>query len=78
MASDTERLKFLMTDGCMDGFFGVKKDRYEYAYDVAVEEGRDEPNEADELEGFRRLIDEAMLMPNEPSSPAAEGSPRGA
>lgn len=64
MASDTARLKFLMTDGCVEGFVGLEKDRYEFAYDVAVEEGREEPNDADELEGFRRLIDAAMRLPN--------------
>ena len=64
MSSDTARLRFLMIDGCVDGFGGIEKDRYEYAYEVAVEEGRDEPNEADELEGFRRLIDAAILLPN--------------
>ena len=64
MSSDTARLRFLMADGCVEGFVGVEKDRHEYAYDVSVEEGREEPNGADELEGFRRLIDAAILLPN--------------
>lgn len=59
MASDTARLRFLMEDG-PDGFGCVKKDRYEYAYDAATENGREEPNDHDELEGFRRMIDCAM------------------
>ena len=64
MSSDTARLKFLMTESCIEGFIGVEKDRYEYAYEAAAEEGRDEPNGADALEGFRRLIDAAKVMPN--------------
>jgi hypothetical protein len=43
-----------------DGFAHVAKDRYEYAMEAAAEEGREEPNAADELEGFRRMIDCAM------------------
>jgi hypothetical protein len=58
--SDTKRLKFLMDNCYIEGFINVAKDRYEYSYEVASEEGRDEPNEADELEGFRRLIDASM------------------
>jgi len=56
--SDTKRLAFLMQE--IDGFGNVGKDRYEYATDVAKENGHDEPTRLDELEGFRRLIDEAM------------------
>lgn len=59
MASDTARLKYMMEQG-PDGFVHVTKDRYEYATDVATENGRDEPNAHDELEGFRRMIDCAM------------------
>ncbi len=59
MASDTERLRYMMDEG-PDGFMHVTKDRYEYACDVAGEEGHDEPTAADELEGFRRMIDCAM------------------
>ena len=62
MSSDTARLKFIMNESCFDGFVGIEKDRYEYACDVAAEEGRDEPNGDDELEGFRRLIDAAISL----------------
>lgn len=56
--SDTKRLAFLMDT--IDGFEGVKMDKHEYAWQAALEEGREEPNPSDELEGFRRLIDAAM------------------
>ncbi len=59
MASDTERLRYMMEEG-PDGFMHVTKDRYEYAAEVADEEGHDEPTPEDELEGFRRMIDCAM------------------
>ena len=59
MASDTARLRYLMKDG-PDGFTNVEKDRYEYACEVAEENGREVPSDADELEGFRRMIDSAM------------------
>lgn len=59
MNSDTDRLLHMIKTGC-DGFVHVKKDRYEYASEVAEEKGRDEPNEEDELEGYRRMIDCAM------------------
>ena len=60
--SDTERLKYIMNQSGLEGFIHVEKDRFEYAFDVAVEEGREEPNDADELEGLRRLIDAAILQ----------------
>ena len=59
-ARDALRLRFVMECGAIEGFFGVDMDRYEYACEVAQEHGRDEPNEDDELEGFRRLIDTAI------------------
>ncbi len=59
MASDTARLRYMMEEG-PDGFMHVTKDRYDYATEVATENGREEPNEADELEGYRRMIDCAM------------------
>ena len=58
--NDAERLLFLMDDGCVEGFAGIVKDRHEYAYLVAVGNGRFAPNREDELEGFRRLIDASM------------------
>jgi hypothetical protein len=59
MASDTARLRYMMENG-PDGFVHVRRDRYDYAMDAAEENGREEPIEADEFEGFRRLIDCAM------------------
>jgi hypothetical protein len=59
MASDTTRLRYMMENG-PDGFVHVKKDRYEYALDAAIENGDEEPTASAELEGFRRLIDCAM------------------
>lgn len=59
MASDAARLRYMMEEG-PDGFVHVTKDRYEYATEAAADEGREEPNAADELEGFRRMIDCAM------------------
>jgi hypothetical protein len=56
VASDTERLRYMMEEG-PDGFMHVTKDRYEYAAEVADEEGHDEPTPEDELEGFRRMIE---------------------
>jgi len=58
--TDAERLRFLMQDG-PEGFHGIPKDRYDLAIDVAMEREHDEPTEEDELDGFRRLIDLAIL-----------------
>lgn len=55
--TDADRLMFVFE---VDGFVHVEKDRYDYAMDVAEENGRDEPSAHDELEGVRRLIDAAM------------------
>jgi hypothetical protein len=57
---DGERLFYVFSDTGIDGFTNVDKDRYEYASEVADENGRDEPNQPDEIEGIRRLIDAAM------------------
>lgn len=43
-----------------DGYTTVQKDKYDYAIDCMEEAGRDEPNSEDELNGLRRLIDDAM------------------
>ena len=56
---DAERLGWLATDGCIEGFVGVEYDIYEYACGVAEESGREEPNESDMLGGLRRLVDAA-------------------
>ena len=59
--SDSDRITYLLTIDIFDGFVDVQKDRYEYAMDVAKENGRDEPTFEDELEGFRRMIDCSMV-----------------
>jgi hypothetical protein len=56
---DTRRLRYLMENG-PDGFTHVAMDRYDYAMQRAEQAGRDEPNEEDEFNGFRLLIDAAM------------------
>lgn len=63
---DAARLMFACQ---FDGFTTVEKDRYDYACDCMAEAGRDEPNEEDELNGMRRLIDAAMLaeLPKPPA-----------
>ena len=58
--TDTLRLEFLMQD--IDSYFKVKKDKYDYAIDVAEENGREVPIYSDDIEGFRRLVDEAMRV----------------
>ena len=57
---DTRRLLYVMKVAGFDGFCHVEKDRYDYASEQAEIAGRDEPNEKDELNGFRLLIDAAM------------------
>lgn len=57
LEKDSSRLWF----ACIfDGYSTVKEDRYEFAQKCADENGRDEPNLEDELNGLRRLIDAAM------------------
>ncbi len=60
MNTDEERLAFIMQD--LYSFWKVEKNRFEYACDVAEESGRVEPTEDDLLEGFRRMVDEAMIV----------------
>lgn len=57
--TDTLRMEFLMQD--IDSYFKVKKDKYDYSLDVAEENGREVPIYSDSIEGFRRLIDAAMI-----------------
>jgi hypothetical protein len=59
MFTDEQRLKFLMQN--VDSFFKIEMDRFEYSWEVAEEMGRGEPNAEDELEGFRRMVDDAMV-----------------
>jgi hypothetical protein len=58
-AYDAKRLMFAMKD--IDGFTTVEWDKYDYASHFASENGRDEPNEWDELMGVRMMIDAAMI-----------------
>ncbi len=57
--TDEMRMKFLMKD--VVDYFKVPCDRFEYARGVCMEDGRIYVTEADELEGFRRMVDAAML-----------------
>lgn len=61
-SKDGERLMFACE---FDGYTTVEKDRYDYAIDCMEENGRDEPNKEDELNGLRRLIDAAMETKDE-------------
>lgn len=61
-SKDGERLLFACE---FDGYTTVEKDRYDYAIDCMEENGRDEPNKEDELNGLRRLIDAAMETKDE-------------
>jgi hypothetical protein len=65
---DTRRLRYLMDICVVDGFDGLSKDRYSYAREQAKKEGRKNYSEADELNGFRQMIDDSMAadmeMPN--------------
>lgn len=56
-SKDSKRLMFACE---FDGYTTVEKDRYDYAIESMKENGRDEANEEDELNGLRRLIDAAM------------------
>jgi hypothetical protein len=58
--TDTQRLQYLLHAEVLDGFAHVTLDRHEYAFHCADEAGREEPNQDDELNGFRRLIDAAI------------------
>ena len=57
---DTRRLFYVMKAAGIDGFCHVEKDRYDYASEQAETAGRDCPNEKDEFNGFRLLIDAAI------------------
>lgn len=60
MKADAMRLRYLMDNEVLDGFAHVEPDRYECASQCAEMAGREEPNEDDELNGFRLLIDMAI------------------
>lgn len=58
---DGERLAYLIDSGAApDAFAHGRADRHEHAFECAEAGGRDEPDEKDELNGFRRMIDEAI------------------
>jgi hypothetical protein len=61
MASDSKRLRWLM-ENCVEGIAALKKDRYDYAMQIAEREGHAEPTATDELDGFRQMIDDAMEL----------------
>jgi hypothetical protein len=58
--ADERRLRYLMNTA-VEGFAHIPKDRYDYACEHATKQGREEPNELDELNGFRQMIDDAMI-----------------
>jgi hypothetical protein len=64
MFTDELRLKFIMQD--LEDYFCVDKDRFEYALEVALENGgiTESITVEEELEGFRRMIDAAMTHYN--------------
>ena len=57
--TDDVRMSFIMQD--VEDYFKVPNDRFEYARGVCTEDGRIYVTEADELEGFRRMVDAAMV-----------------
>ena len=57
---DARRLRYLMDICMVESFEGFSKDRYDYAFDEAKRQGREKPNEIDELNGFRQMIDDSM------------------
>lgn len=57
--TDDIRMSFIMQD--VVDYFKVPNDRFEYARGVCMEDGRIYVTEADELEGFRRMVDAAMV-----------------
>ena len=60
MASDADRLRWIMHYCGLDRIHGLMMDRHEYASFEAETHGREEPNADDELDGFRRMIDAAL------------------
>ena len=73
MITDTDRLRWLMINSGIDSLGRHSKDRYDAASEVCFDRTgyRDaEPTVEDELDGFRRIIDEAMA--NEPGAGIAD------
>lgn len=65
LRKDGERLIYATKD--YDGFVNVKKDKWDYALECAIENNR-EPTCEDELNGVRRLIDAALQSTKEQSN----------
>jgi len=68
-----------MLESGIDGFGEIPEDRYDYAAAVADDNGRDEPNQDDEFEGFVTMIDAAIAedYPDwEPVNKTAPEEPR--
>ena len=61
MKTDTMRLRYLMDRKVFYGFAHIEPDRYDCASQCAEMAGRKEPNEDDELNGFRLMIDLAAF-----------------
>jgi hypothetical protein len=57
--TDDIRMSFIMQD--VVDYNKVANDRHQYARGVCQEDGHIYVTEADELEGFRRMVDAAMV-----------------
>lgn len=60
--TDATRLDRMILESRLAGFKGVPMDRHQAAGMVAAENGRTEPTPQDNLEGWRRIIDEAIRI----------------
>lgn len=58
MRTDTDRFKTILALELFDGLEGVEKSLFEYQLDQAMAHGGKEPNEDDELNGLRMMLDE--------------------
>lgn len=66
--TDTERLRFLIKhDAITEGITGIEYDRYDFAMQVMLDDNREELTFDDEVEGFRRMVDEAIRAENHPA-----------
>lgn len=74
MKTDAMRLRYLMDNEVLDGFAHIKPDRYDCASQCAEMAGRKEPNEDDELNGFRLMIDLAASADSSAAKVAAAGA----
>jgi hypothetical protein len=74
MKTDAMRLRYLMDAEVLEGFAHVEPDRYDCASQCAEMAGRKEPNEDDELNGFRLMIDMAAFADSSAAKAAAAGA----